>query len=103
MNSNDFVSRHENVEFHFLGVKYDHFLHGIVIVRTSEMVLEVQDYDDAYFLSGKAKHSWFEHTRLPGGYDVNARWADVGGTYVGIWIEEGVEYLFSFQLSPAAT
>lgn len=30
--------------------------------------------------------------------DVKARWALLGDIYVGIWVEDGAEYLFSFRL-----
>ena len=29
---------------------------------------------------------------------VTATWADIGGEYVGVWIEDGKDYLFRFRL-----
>jgi hypothetical protein len=33
---------------------------------------------------------------------VIARWAPIGSEYIGRWIEDGVEYLFSFRLPRAS-
>jgi hypothetical protein len=96
--------RHEHVDFHFLGKDEDSNLSGTVIIRDCKMVLEIPGGDGPYLLVGEASQHWFEgqnsaHDRQ---YDVTASWANVGERYVGIWVEDGWEYLFSFRLGTAA-
>src|SRR5438046_9515114 len=93
-------SRHEDVSFRFLGHKWDNRLSGTVIVRDGEMVLEVSGSESGpYSIAGKAHSHWFEGKNSVHGmqYAVDAKWADLGGTCVGIWVEDGQEYLFSFD------
>jgi hypothetical protein len=96
--------RHNDVDFHFLGAgedPEDSYLPGTVIVRDGEMVLEIPGGYGPYWISGKARETWFEgkNSYPQRTYETAAKWALVGGTYVGIWIEDGFEYLFSFELS----
>lgn len=62
------------------------------------MVLEIPGQ---YLVCGKKQDYFFAGTdslEHEVDVDVKARWALLGDIYVGIWIEDGVEYLFSFRL-----
>jgi len=54
-----------------------------------------------YLIVGSAHKHWYEGKNSASGrqYEVDAKWADVGGTYVGIWVEGNEEFLFSFKLA----
>ena len=95
------ISKHENVWFHFLGNEEDSLLPGKVIVRTGSMVLEVREGATPYLVVGSLHKHWFEGKNTAAGNQVDAKWAEVDGTYVGVWVEETYEYLFSFELGPA--
>jgi hypothetical protein len=97
--------RYANVDFHFLGPEEDSNLPGTVVVRASEMVLNIPGGYGPYLLIGKAHRHWFEaeNTAHDRQYDVTAKWAEIDGTYVGTWIEDGWEYLFSFELGKPET
>jgi len=71
-----------------------------VLLRDREMVIDI-GAPSRYLVRGKRVGDYFaganelEGTKPP---SVKARWALLGDVCVGIWIEEGVEYLFSFML-----
>lgn len=92
--------RHENVLFHFLGADEDSHLPGTVIVREAEMVLDIPGGYGPYLIVGKLQKTWFAGANSLHGreYDVDARWANVGDAFVGLWVEGGYDYLFSFSL-----
>ena len=95
------ASRHDNVNFRFLGFKEDLPLRGQVLFRNGEMVLDIpRGGATPYLIDGKPSKHWFEGTNANrAGYNrVDANWALVGGIYVGTWIEEGTKYLFSFEI-----
>jgi hypothetical protein len=64
------------------------------------MVLESTDPDGdgPYLIVGKARHHWFEGRNTATGGAVEAKWTLVDDTYVGTWLEDGYDYLFSFQI-----
>src|SRR5437868_5158709 len=103
MNAETRPIKHEGVRFHFLGAKEDSELVGTVLLRDGEMVLDIPSSNGPYLLHGKSHGHRFEGTTIVPGKSnpVEARWADVGRMYVGIWIEEGYDYLFSFELPSA--
>jgi hypothetical protein len=98
------VLRYENVQFHFLGADEDSYLPGTVLRRTADMVLEIPGGYGPYHIVGRANgHAFCGTNDHPDReYEVEARWADVGSHFVGIWIEGGYEYLFSFELNAAS-
>ena len=51
-------------------------------------------------IRGKANGTFFEgqHKQRPGDVPARAKWILLEDTYVGIWIEEGDEYMFRFRL-----
>jgi len=75
-----------------------------VIRREREMIIDIPDQassdpcfvrglqNKCLFLAGVDSLKHAEHV------NVIARWALLGDVYVGIWIEAGFEYLFSFRL-----
>ncbi len=74
-----------------------------VIRRQDEMVISIPEQESSgpYLVCGKKVDYFFA------GVDslaheikvhVVARWAPLGDVYVGIWVEEGWEYLFSFRV-----
>jgi hypothetical protein len=76
-----------------------------VIRREGEMVMSVptQPSSGPYLVRGlKNKNLFFaglDTLKHEQRVHVIARWALLGDVYVGIWIEYGVEYLFSFRLT----
>ena|SRR6266851_3121308 len=92
--------RQEDVRFHFLGAVGDSKLTGTVVVRDGEMVLDIPGGNGPYLIAGKSHGHWHAGTSSVRGKSnrVEAKWADVGGKYVGVWVEAGYEYLFSFEL-----
>jgi hypothetical protein len=78
---------------------------GVVIARGAEMVLEVEcPGDRPYLIRGADRGGHFAgvHEGLPGDVPVHARWARLDDRWVGVWHEDGWEYLFTFRLPPAA-
>ncbi len=96
------TKRHEKVEIRFLSSDDDIVLIGTVLLRDSNMVLDIQDPNGAgpYLIVGKHRNHFFEGTNSAHGavQNVKAKWAELDGTYVGLWVENGYEYLFSFHL-----
>ena len=97
-------ARHDNVDFLFLcdNGKENVILQGTMIVRGDEMVLDIPGGYGPYLLIGKTRKSWFEaeNTHQNRKSDVDAKWANVDNRFVGFWVEDGCEYLFSFQPNP---
>ncbi|GIW81589.1 MAG: hypothetical protein KatS3mg105_3396 [Gemmatales bacterium] len=104
MNPVSVGTRRDDVQFHFLGANEDSLLTGSVLVRPGEMVLDIPGGYGPYLIVGAAHGHRYEGVSSIRGKSnrVEARWADVGGMYVGVWHEDGEEYLFSFEL-PEAT
>ena len=95
--------RRDNVSFRFLGGAYkeDSLLSGTVVVRDGAMVLDIPGSKDGpYLIVGSAHKNWYEGKNSAAGlrHKVDAKWAEVGGAYVGIWVESNEEFLFSFNL-----
>lgn len=96
---------HKNVSVQFLSV-HDRPLEvqAEVLVGREKMVIDIgrDQPDGPYLVEGKLREKYFfagvdslEHEIR---VDVKARWALLGDTYVGIWIENDREYLFMFRL-----
>ena len=72
--------------------------------RGPEMVLDIKDAGDGgpFLLVGKQPRgkSFFVAENSANGRvnDVRASWAEISDGYAGRWIEEGYEYLFTFEL-----
>jgi hypothetical protein len=105
MGTKNAVLRYENVQFHFLGGDEDSYLSGTVLRRNDGMVLDIPGGYGPYHIVGKiighAFHGSNVHPERQ--YEVEARWADVGSSFVGIWFENANEFLFSFELAATPT
>ena len=66
------------------------------------MILTIPDPDGygPYMIVGAARNHFFQGSNCAIGrrYEVAAKWADIAGTYVGLWVEDGCDFLFSFHL-----
>lgn len=85
---------------HFLGTNEETYLPGTVLLRDGEMVLDIPGGSGPYLIVGRVRENAFAGVNTGRGRaNVEAKWANVGGMYVGSWIEDGYEYLFSFELA----
>jgi hypothetical protein len=94
------MAKPQKVDVRFVCADEDEILPGTVVVRDDAMALEVYSIYGPYSVHGRRRNHWFEgeNTAPTRQNDVHAKWADVGGVFVGIWIEDGWEYLFSFRI-----
>jgi hypothetical protein len=77
----------------------DSDLHGSVIVRDGEMVLDIPGGDGPYLIIGRARGHYYEgENNIRGGNHIEAKWAEMGDEFVGVWREENEEYFFTFRL-----
>lgn len=96
-------TRYDNVQFTFFTHEKENCanLRGTVLVRVNEMILDIQDKQapTPYLIRGALVKNYYIGTNeFKNPYtDIDAKWAQVGDSYVGIWIEEGTDYLFSFK------
>jgi hypothetical protein len=94
--------RYDNVLFEFLsGADKPIASRGMVIIRESEMVLEIEcPGDRPYLIKGKQKQDYYsgEHEGSPDDVSVEAKWTRLDDIFIGTWIEEGIDYLFKFRL-----
>jgi hypothetical protein len=95
------VQRHSGVQFEFFSAHGLESQRGAVIIREGEMVLEVECPDDRpYSIRGTVNREYFvgKHQDRPDDVPVEAKWIRLDDIYVGTWIEEGTDYLFTFRL-----
>jgi hypothetical protein len=93
----------EDIQFQFANLEDAGTHMETVLLRGDEMVIDIQDSDGGttvYLSVGKLSQNFFDGSNSAGSLmpKVRARWIDFGRTYVGQWIEDRHEYLFSFQL-----
>lgn len=97
------MQRHANVEFEFLSAgDKPAILLGTAIVRGDQMVLDVEvEGDRPYSIAGERRDSYYEgvHKGLPGDIPVHAKWTQLDDIWVGTWLEDGIDYLFTFRLT----
>jgi hypothetical protein len=87
--------RRDGVLFYFT----DSTLSGSVEFRDGEMVLDIPGGDGPYMIVGRPVDTYFEGgNAIRSESRVHAKWATVGGEYVGIWREDGETYYFAFQV-----
>jgi len=93
---------------HYKGVSFDflsalakpRILFGTIIIRTNEMVLEIElPGDRPYFIKGIKKAGFFEgiHQGQPDDIPVQAKWTKLDNAWIGTWVEGGTDYLFTFE------
>jgi hypothetical protein len=95
--------RREDVNFHFANENEVSDLTGTLLVRPGQMVLHIPGGYGPYHIVGNAVGNHFEGTSDVEGWSehTTARWADVGdGLFVGVWVEDNEEFLFSFYFKP---
>jgi hypothetical protein len=94
--------KHEGLEFWILSESGASHYRGTVVLRPSEMVLEINDErGGTYLLPGRltgGTYNAIETNPPPGARPVRARWTRLGPYYVGTWLEEGADNLFKFRL-----
>jgi len=70
----------------------------------TEMVIDISapsSQERAYLVKGHLVNNFYagqDDVTESGPLDIVARWAELGDIWVGWWLEDGVEYLFSFRL-----
>jgi hypothetical protein len=94
---------YRDVPFRFYSTAYVEPLNGSVLVRPAEMVLEINGtpLSEPYLVQGGLIDGYYtgENRLGHGCTPVEAAWALTGGRFVGFWVEDGEEYLFTFQLT----
>lgn len=101
--------KYTNVSILFLAPGEDALgVQAQVIERQGEMVISIPDQECSgpYLVRGKRVEHFFagvDSLKHEEPVDVVARWTLLGDVYAGIWIEEGVEYLFSFRVPRASS
>lgn len=98
------ICTYRDVQFHWLSSEEEAEVRGTVQVRPGEMVIEITDrtrVDGPYTLVGRRRGGAYvassniaQHPASP----VAAKWAEVDGDYVGLWVEDGTDYMFRFRL-----
>jgi hypothetical protein len=73
-----------------------------VILRDDQMVIDMQEPDGVtkYLIVGKPVGYYFQGVNSAGPRMPKVRvvWVKLGKVFVGQWLEDGQEYLFSFEL-----
>ncbi len=96
--------KYDEVGFQFVHTADSLDAGGTVLLRQGEMVLEIpgeRGANDFYLIQGQLRghiHSGTESNPPLGQPPVRARWADFGDVCVGLWVEDGYDYLFVFRL-----
>jgi hypothetical protein len=95
-------TKYVDVVFEFFHAAYQPEVHyGTVLLRDREMVLEVElPGSTPYHIQGALKGSYFQgrEAARPGVSPVFAKWILLDDTYVGLWVEEGQDFMFKFEL-----
>lgn len=97
------IKRFEGVEFQFVNLDEAIAGTGTVLLRGDEMIIDIQDSADnvtVYLIVGKPNKHFYEGANTAGQLmpKVRAKWTNFGRMYIGSWLEEGHDYLFSFEL-----
>src|SRR5262245_46141738 len=73
---------------------------GSVVVRDTSMVIDIPEGQPCLIEGTLADHVFAGRNsrRSEEPLRIQARWTDIGDRFVGVWIEEGIEALFSFRL-----
>lgn len=98
------AKKFEKVGIEFMNSDIYQTEEATVILRGDEMVLDIQAFDDNitdYLIVGRPVKYYFQGVNSAGQdmAKVLARWVKLGSGYVGRWVEDGQEYLFSFELT----
>src|SRR5690349_15598303 len=88
------MARYEHIQFEFLRAGYADEASGTVLLRSQEMILEVDDPGDLpYSIRGKMTGDFFSgrHEGEPAALRVTAKWIRLDDIFVGTWVEDGVD------------
>jgi hypothetical protein len=99
------MARYDKIQFEFLCAGYADEANGTVLVRNREMILEVEYPGElAYLIRGRLKGSFFsgQHEGQPEDLRVSAKWTQLDDMYIGTWVEDGEDWLFTFRLPRGA-
>jgi len=92
----------ENIDFHFLSSNHESTLKGTVLLRNSNMILDLTDPVEGktYLIIGESYGHYFKgaNSSRNAPMKAEAKWSDLNGIYVGLWVEDGYDYYFSFRL-----
>jgi hypothetical protein len=95
------MERKQETSFEFFSDNDASVCQGTVILRDGEMVLDVlcDGEERPYTVVGASKgHSYIgRHVGPPGDSEVTAEWVKLADAWVGVWVEDGHRYLFTFQ------
>lgn len=98
--------RYDNVPFEFLSAGDEPTVSGgTAIVREEGMVLEVEwPGDRPYLIEGKRCRGFWAgcHKGFPGDVPVEAKWIQLNDIFIGIWVEDGIDYTFTLHLARAS-
>lgn len=97
------TQRFDDVEFEFFSMDEALTATGTVAVRPNAMVIDIpgQETTHACLVEGHLAGHVFagrNTIRQEVPLRIEARWADLGDWFAGIWVEEGKDYLFRFHL-----
>ena len=97
------MGRYEEVVFEFYNDATSVEQRGTVVIRADAMVLDIPEQDGiaATLIIGKPHASYFRGCNSVRDRDaivVDARWADMGEVFAGIWQDENDDLLFRFYL-----
>ena len=94
--------RYDSIIFEFSGVESTDTLHGALLIRQNEMVIDIRDPtgNGPYLIIGKKRKTFYagHNTERGSHVSVDAKWADIDGRYVGFWVEDEDDFYFSFRL-----
>jgi hypothetical protein len=95
--------RYDDVEFDFFYTDGSGSQTGSVVVRDTSIVIDIPDQAEVKpcLIEGTLAGHVFagrNSRRSEEPLQVQARWTDLGDRFVGVWIEEGTDMLFSFRL-----
>ena len=92
------TQRYEGVRFVFINPTKTDDPIGDVLFRSGEMVIDIHDPRDPHpcLIKGVLDGTIYrgEDTKT----SVKAKWTEIDGEYLGIWVEGDYEYLFRFRL-----
>jgi len=94
---------YRNVTFEFYNAETSVEQKGTVVIRADAMVLDIpaQDGIAATLVIGTAHTTHFRgrnSARDRDAIEVDARWADLGDVFAGVWQDENDDLLFKFRL-----
>lgn len=104
------IAIYDRVQLQIFAADYDSDdYEARVVDRGDEMILEIPEQKETALITIRGKrieHYYAGRDEAPGGpdgWELIARWSKLGDIYVGIWIADGSESLFSFRLPKKPT